>query len=517
MRGLNSPRSELELAEAELQAREKEVQARRETRALRQSRKLRPKSKDGEDAAALPERFREIKQHLEAQLETRRQQEQQLEEALARLPTPPGPIDHKDSQAKEVRPSSSSSSIWQSRIATLQEELKQKSEKVSALRLREQQLEAELRNRLHADAELLPGLRAAAAELRSAVQRLPQAAGAALAQQYDSARSRSGSGSPPKSCVLARVVGETQISPRRQMSPRRQLQDSFASAVGEAPQKAHLVATAGIGPASRQPRISACKNNSFDVNSPPNAGAHINSNFNSCVVSGHVFPQPRECGLSMPSSWQPSPRGTGSATIAAGSTNAEREQFAPTLLSIGKHTETKGGGHAGWNSGGPGPWLHSAQGRSMTPPARSGPPVAAAANVPRHHGLDTASHAFSQHAAALAGEHMKVQPGSGAGPWAWSASNRGPGPMPLGGFAPFRNGEPAQGIATQAQVPAPSFLRGPPQIMPRQINFDVARRALTPPPMSLVRRSMTPPMGSLVAPSVPSGYVVPVVVRGGVR
>eukprot|EP00930_Biecheleria_cincta_P018623 TRINITY_DN14439_c1_g1_i1.p1 TRINITY_DN14439_c1_g1~~TRINITY_DN14439_c1_g1_i1.p1 ORF type:complete len:534 (-),score=91.19 TRINITY_DN14439_c1_g1_i1:248-1849(-) len=533
MWGLNSPRSELALAEAELQARKKEVQARRDVKALRQSRKALPKPKGGEGAEAQSERFREIKERLEAQLETRHQRRLELEEALARLPTPPWPTDCKEVQAKE---SQTASSIWQSRIATLQEELRQKSEKVAALRLREQQLEAELRNRLHADVELLPGLREAAAELRSAFQRLPgeymalQATAAASAQPYDSARSHSdlrtasASGSPPKSCVLNRVGGDW-------MSPRHHFQESFASTAGEAPRQSCPVsqvsgppprgAFQGLGSASRQPRPSAGRNPSEEVDSTRSAVARTESNSSSCAISGVVFPQPRGCSLSMPSSWQPPPRGAGSGSGAASAaTNEEQGQPAPTLLSIGKITDTKGLGHAGCKSGGWGPQLntadHGCPGRSMTPPARLGAPVAVVAQVPRQHGPDVANHAFSKHAAALASEQTKVQPCSGAGPWVRSVGPGVPGPAHLGGVATSRHGEPAQSMIPQAQLRTASSMHPVPQMFPRQMNFGGARRALTPPPMNLLNRSRTPTMGSLVTPSVP-GYAMPAACLGGMR
>lgn len=537
MWGLNSPRSELALAEAELRARKKEVQARRDVQALRQSRKALPKPKGSEVAEDSAERFREIKGRLEAQLEARRQRQLQLEEALRRLP--PRHTDYKEAQ---VRESQADSSVWQSRIATLQEELKQKSEKVAALRLREQQLEAELRNRLHADAELLPGLREAATELRSAFQRLPvvrmalqataiEATAASSAQPYHSARSlsdlptASGSRSPAKSYVSLDRVGDDR------MSPTRHSQESSASA---AAQQSCLVTQdlghsprgpfKGLGSASRGARLSTGENHSVDVDADRSAFAPTDSHSNSFAVPRVVFPEPRGSSLSMPSSWLPPPQGAVSATCAAAVTNRESESIAPTLLSIGKIAETKRVGHAGCNSGGRGPWLNAAPapsrhpGRSMTPPARSVPSVVTVAQVPIQHGPDAASHAFSQHAAALAGQQLKLQPCPGAGPWVRAAGPGGPGPVYLGGSAPCRHGEPSRGSTPSAQFPTASSLPGVPHIVPRQINFDGARRALTPPPMNLLNRSVTP-LGSLVTPSVP-GYVMPVeqvALRGGMR
>lgn len=122
-----------------LRFKENELQARREAVALRLQRKHPPRPEDP--------RLKE--------LEEWQARERELQEALKEAPFLRS--DHKEGQ-------------WLARITALQEELKQKSEKVKALRAKEQELEAELRTRLYQDSDLLPVLRWAASELVQAFQ-----------------------------------------------------------------------------------------------------------------------------------------------------------------------------------------------------------------------------------------------------------------------------------------------------------------------------------------------------------
>jgi len=62
--------------------------------------------------------------------------------------------------------------VWQQRVATLADELKQKSERVATLRQREQKLESDFRHQLHVQQGLVPSLRLATAELRKTLERL---------------------------------------------------------------------------------------------------------------------------------------------------------------------------------------------------------------------------------------------------------------------------------------------------------------------------------------------------------
>eukprot|EP00913_Durusdinium_trenchii_P012180 g11440.t1 len=123
-----------------LRFKENELQARREAVALRLQRKHPPR----------PEDPRLKDRETRGELEEWQARERELQEALKEAPFLRS--DHKEGQ-------------WLARITALQEELKQKSEKVKALRAKEQELEAELRTRLYQDSDLLPVLRWAASEL----------------------------------------------------------------------------------------------------------------------------------------------------------------------------------------------------------------------------------------------------------------------------------------------------------------------------------------------------------------
>lgn len=161
--GGSAPLSELQLAEAELRAREQEVAARREVRRLRAARQKLTKSDSGRQDQRS---YRLQRRQLEAELEERETIARNLEEKLRSFGSRVERPSSTDSFGKDQ------SLVWQSRIAALTDDLKQKAEKVAVLRSREQQLEAELRSRQHADAPLLPGLKAATAELRDALQSL---------------------------------------------------------------------------------------------------------------------------------------------------------------------------------------------------------------------------------------------------------------------------------------------------------------------------------------------------------
>ncbi|CAE6972845.1 unnamed protein product [Symbiodinium sp. CCMP2592] len=141
---VRSYQEELKQEEDLLKEREKEIRARREARRLKETRQR--LSGSGESLRA----------KLQEKLQKQCEREQQLEQALRELQ----PISRTQGGCKEGQ--------WLLRIGALQDELKQKIEKVHALKAKEEQLEAELRDRLHADTELLPALRLAAAELCAA-------------------------------------------------------------------------------------------------------------------------------------------------------------------------------------------------------------------------------------------------------------------------------------------------------------------------------------------------------------
>lgn len=127
-----------------LRVKEKELHARREALLLKQSRR-----------ESRGDSFRYKLQELE--------DEQRKERALAEA--------FREAQQNARSDSASKEGQWLMRITALEDELRQKTEKVKALRTKEQELEAELRNRLHADAALLPALRLAASEMAAALQR----------------------------------------------------------------------------------------------------------------------------------------------------------------------------------------------------------------------------------------------------------------------------------------------------------------------------------------------------------
>mmetsp|Transcript_50284 Transcript_50284/g.145801 ORF Transcript_50284/g.145801 Transcript_50284/m.145801 type:complete len:591 (-) Transcript_50284:53-1825(-) len=115
--------------------------------------------------------LRHRRQRLEASLRRRRQHRSDLQAALCvEERQRPGSATTSVSCAKETV--ADVAVIWQARLAALAEELRQKSEKVSSLRKREQQLEAELRLKLYEEKDLIPSLLAAASELQGAFRNL---------------------------------------------------------------------------------------------------------------------------------------------------------------------------------------------------------------------------------------------------------------------------------------------------------------------------------------------------------
>uniref|UniRef100_A0A7S4UW51 Uncharacterized protein n=1 Tax=Alexandrium monilatum TaxID=311494 RepID=A0A7S4UW51_9DINO len=135
------------------------------------------------------------RRRLEASLDRRRQRRSELQAALcAEEQQRPCGASASSSGAKEASPDAAgawqarlaavakdadraAAGVWQARLAALAEDLRQKREKVAALRERELQLEAELRNKLYEERGLIPSLHAAAAELRGAFRSLALGAG----------------------------------------------------------------------------------------------------------------------------------------------------------------------------------------------------------------------------------------------------------------------------------------------------------------------------------------------------
>ena len=148
---------ELRQEEDLLKVKQKELQARREALILKQSRKE-PRGLNKSSLPGTPNIRSKLKE-----LEDEQQKEHALTEALKEVQQKLGADPRSEVASKEGQ--------WLLRIAALEEELRQKMEKVKALRVKEQDLEAELRTRLHADSALLPALRLAAAEICAALQR----------------------------------------------------------------------------------------------------------------------------------------------------------------------------------------------------------------------------------------------------------------------------------------------------------------------------------------------------------
>jgi len=75
------------------------------------------------------------------------------------------------SSVKESINAGASTAVWQARVNALTDELQLKTERTVGLKLREQQLEAELRSRLHQDQPLNAGHVVSAKELRDSLAR----------------------------------------------------------------------------------------------------------------------------------------------------------------------------------------------------------------------------------------------------------------------------------------------------------------------------------------------------------
>eukprot|EP00931_Biecheleriopsis_adriatica_P078389 TRINITY_DN51855_c0_g1_i1.p1 TRINITY_DN51855_c0_g1~~TRINITY_DN51855_c0_g1_i1.p1 ORF type:complete len:553 (+),score=104.06 TRINITY_DN51855_c0_g1_i1:55-1713(+) len=515
-----SPRSELQLAEAELRAREKEVQVRREVRRLRDTRQrlARPGKEDQKGSQDL--------HTLEAQLETRRQREQQLEEALRDASLSASacrPSDSKEAQA--------CAAVWQSRIAALQDELKQKAEKVSALRTREQQLEAELRNRLHADAELLPGLRLAAAELRSALQRLPagllarnalQPKAVSLHIASDSRftedpeeaskfatggnaehRAASGSRSPPRSCLLRAAAPEERAEdkPLLTAAKLRAESEELTPALGGSVIQTlrHLNVMTPSSVKTLEPSISNAANSRVES---PTAGSLVQpartSQYSSKLTAdASEGRQLAEQGAAA------GPFTSDHASHPARSTAVHEVATLPLTGAVGRL---------------------SSEARSTTPvrvldaslpagvPAvrsRTPPPAAAAAGLPAQ-----PPQARSTSAARLMGPSSTWLPGSSgqtaseAASWPWTtaaapcapAVSSGPFAFPTSGT--LTGGWQAEHRSHQLHSTGLGYASrgsGPlmPSVSPRLSlpQATAAQRSLTPPPVSMSGRSLAPHMG----------------------
>lgn len=146
-----------------LRVKEKELHARREALLLKQTRK-----------ESRGDSFRYKLQELEDE----ERKERALAEAFREAQQKFGALDPRSADS-----TASKEGQWLMRITALEDELRQKTEKVKALRSKEQELEAELRNRLHADSALLPALRLAASEMAAALQRHGPVAGPVEALQ----------------------------------------------------------------------------------------------------------------------------------------------------------------------------------------------------------------------------------------------------------------------------------------------------------------------------------------------
>lgn len=140
-----------------LRVKQKELHARREALLLKQTRK-----------ESRGDSFRYKLQELEDE----ERKERALAEAFREAQQKFGALDPRSADS-----TASKEGQWLMRITALEDELRQKTEKVKALRSKEQELEAELRNRLHADSALLPALRLAASEMAAALQRHGPVAG----------------------------------------------------------------------------------------------------------------------------------------------------------------------------------------------------------------------------------------------------------------------------------------------------------------------------------------------------
>lgn len=116
-----------------------------------------------QDVRALLIRHR---QHLDANLERRRLRIAELQSCLADSNTN---SEDNGAIAQMRRGYEDPSDTWEARVKILTEELHRKRDRVAALRLTEQQLEADFRNQAYADRELIPSLSAAMRELRSII------------------------------------------------------------------------------------------------------------------------------------------------------------------------------------------------------------------------------------------------------------------------------------------------------------------------------------------------------------